>query len=710
MQKIRWLLVIVGVLILLPWQPDVAHSQDSSSAIDYIAVTLDELTINGASTDESLRLMLGAVSASGNRVQKTIWPAAIWADGAASNPFLTDEHSAIPLFALPEDQLGEELGFALIVFDNRIEPDQFPQGWLNNTLPAVVEAAADPIALWVTGQPTSPEEEASRISEVIVPLLGKNAQLGVIAAKFNSADDWGVREEPYEASAADLHIKYRIWRVSTPKNASVEVILNSIQVEKTGRSEDEPVQLFIWTRSATAFAGEGFNGLLRRLPFVDQYELQEGQSQALDEVLYSGELGPFLYLELGVWDQHPDGPRSLGMLTDLWTVEGLAGDPPGSFEVTLQGADGAEVTLSLSIEVSGLRQPPVIAVDQESLQFEGQIGRPDPAAQTLRITNEGGGTLRWTATADESWVSLSQTRGELQAGASESVNVSVRIAGLSEGTHRANITITAPGAQGSPAVVAVSLTLQAAPPRTLRVPQDFTTIQAAIDAARDGDIILISPGTYREQIRIARRITLKARTSGAVEIISNSRFSGPDLDPAITVTGARGVALEGLSIQKGYPALLITEGAQAVVDRLTITESFVGIMVADGATAVISNNILSSNMRFGVFLFESGRVEITETSITGTLPNPQGAPGFGILVQGATELTVIRNNLISENTWDGIQILRASAEITDNTITNNVGCGVKIGQGGVATGKDNEISGNGTDLCGGPFPPGFKKP
>jgi pectin methylesterase-like acyl-CoA thioesterase len=46
----------------------------------------------------------------------------------------------------------------------------------------------------------------------------------------------------------------------------------------------------------------------------------------------------------------------------------------------------------------------------------------------------------------------------------------------------------------------------------LRVPQDYATIQAAIDAAQNDDVIVVSPGTYSESpVITGKRIILASQ-------------------------------------------------------------------------------------------------------------------------------------------------------------------------------------------------------
>ncbi len=68
-------------------------------------------------------------------------------------------------------------------------------------------------------------------------------------------------------------------------------------------------------------------------------------------------------------------------------------------------------------------------------------------------------------------------------------------------------------------------------PQVLRVPQDFPTIQAAIDAARSGDTIVIGPGTYtyNETLEITKSLTLQGTgkvTFQGTNVIEGNNKSG----------------------------------------------------------------------------------------------------------------------------------------------------------------------------------------
>ena len=106
-----------------------------------------------------------------------------------------------------------------------------------------------------------------------------------------------------------------------------------------------------------------------------------------------------------------------------------------------------------------------IGVSPATLSFTGQVGGANPASQNLSITNTGSGTLSWTASDNQPWLSVSPTSGT----APSTATVSVATAGLSSGTHNGAITLSANGATNTPVTVPVTLTVSAAPVPTIGV-------------------------------------------------------------------------------------------------------------------------------------------------------------------------------------------------------------------------------------------------
>ena len=80
---------------------------------------------------------------------------------------------------------------------------------------------------------------------------------------------------------------------------------------------------------------------------------------------------------------------------------------------------------------------------------------------------------------------------------------------------------------------------------TLAVPEDYDTIQAAVDEAEPGDLVLVSPGTYEEAVTVETD-EIVIRGLDRDEVILDGGF---ELENGIRVVGADGVVVENMTAQ-----------------------------------------------------------------------------------------------------------------------------------------------------------------
>jgi hypothetical protein len=101
-------------------------------------------------------------------------------------------------------------------------------------------------------------------------------------------------------------------------------------------------------------------------------------------------------------------------------------------------------------------------------------------------------------------------------------------------------------------------------PQTLRVPVDHATIQAAVDAAQTGDIVLVAPGTYEESVHVkVPGITLRGDDRNAVILDGGDRLQN---GVYITVDD---VAVENLTVRHfTNNGVLFTSYGENVVEEV----------------------------------------------------------------------------------------------------------------------------------------------
>lgn len=211
----------------------------------------------------------------------------------------------------------------------------------------------------------------------------------------------------------------------------------------------------------------------------------------------------------------------------------------------------------------------------------------------------------------------------------------------------------------------------------ISVPGDYPTIQAAIDAAADGDTIRVSPGTYGERVdTLSKRITLESVSGAAATTIDAGGYgtavkmdAGPGETPVLrgfTIKGGGGPGDGGGVIVTGGPALIEDNW---IVDN---TGCIAAGVAAYASEATIRDNRIASNTQWcadggGIFIGAAGTVQVVGNTIEDNSSGSGG--GIGMNAAGAP---VIVGNIIRRNHATGEGGGLSLGNHSDATITNNL--------------------------------------
>ncbi|MCW8802317.1 MAG: right-handed parallel beta-helix repeat-containing protein, partial [Candidatus Bathyarchaeota archaeon] len=201
-------------------------------------------------------------------------------------------------------------------------------------------------------------------------------------------------------------------------------------------------------------------------------------------------------------------------------------------------------------------------------------------------------------------------------------------------------------------------------PNAIVVPDDYNSIQQAVDAANEGQTVFVKEGTYHESVIITKSLSLIGENKETTKIVGTWKLNGTAvllLHDNVTVSG---FTIESLHNSVSCRGIHLLHVRFCNVSNCVFPVHYVGIWLYGASENIIENNQIKGRDSLaysdGIYIQQSHNNIIQSNTIE------EYKYGYGILVMSSTENNLDRN-LVS-NCVGGISF---TSSADNNTATNN---------------------------------------
>jgi len=229
-----------------------------------------------------------------------------------------------------------------------------------------------------------------------------------------------------------------------------------------------------------------------------------------------------------------------------------AGDPNYIQLENEKDADGEDRVAQGRIDIGADEcsgQGTYMHLTDRELFIEGYKNFSSYAEHDLGVTLAGEGEIHWKIEAKTpcDWLEILPDSG-ISSGETDKVTLKFDISQQEYGVYSMELIATAQECENSP--LNISIQLCVLPGEGLWVPHQYPTIQDAVDAAQEGQVVVVSDGTYtgegNSNVRIEKSITVRSE-NGPEKCIIDCESSVP----GFYIRGNDSI-LDGFTIQNGY--------------------------------------------------------------------------------------------------------------------------------------------------------------
>jgi parallel beta-helix repeat protein len=216
--------------------------------------------------------------------------------------------------------------------------------------------------------------------------------------------------------------------------------------------------------------------------------------------------------------------------------------------------------------------------------------------------------------------------------------------------------------------------------------KDHTTINAAVTAANPGDTILVSGGTYTENVVVNKAVTIISENGSASTVVQSS--TGGDVfgisSDNVTISGFNSTG----AVSSNQAGIYVSSASNCNISNNQLNGNYYGINLDSSSNNTLSNNTANNNSWADIFIRDSSNYNNLTSN------NASSTSYYGIYLAFSSNYNNLTSNNANNNEYGIFLAFSSNNNLTNNTASNNVNCGIDLAFSSYNTLTSNTASNN----------------